>query len=151
LALARGQEVKISQLFEGFSYFIDALLTYLLMCLFILLWLLLLIIPGIVATYSYSMAFYIETFAKLYKTSNYVIPHVPFRVAKAGIQYHQGFPRFPRIKYGAGLVKPGMTNKGVLQRSHIIGNYTRAVGFAFIIMNVSSACHFQCFRKEQSL
>jgi uncharacterized membrane protein len=100
LALARGQEVKISQLFEGFSYFIDALLTYLLMCLFIFLWLLLLIIPGIMATYSYSMAFYIETFVKLYKTSNYVIPHVPFRVAKAGIQYYQGFPRFPRIKYG---------------------------------------------------
>jgi uncharacterized membrane protein len=58
LALARGQEVKISQLFEGFSYFIDALLTYLLMCLFIFLWLLLLIIPGIMATYSYFMAFY---------------------------------------------------------------------------------------------
>jgi uncharacterized membrane protein len=59
LALARGQEVKTSQLFEGFSYFTDALLTYLLMCLFILLWLLLLIIPGIMAAYSYSMTFYI--------------------------------------------------------------------------------------------
>jgi len=29
--------------------------------------------------------------------------------AKAGIQYYQIFPRFPRIKYGAGSVKPGMT------------------------------------------
>ena len=28
--------------------------------------------------------------------------------AKAGIQKNTGFPR---IKYGAGLVKPGMTNK----------------------------------------
>lgn len=59
LALARGENVKTSQLFEGFSYFTDALLTYLLMCLFIFLWLLLLIIPGIVAAFSYSMAFYI--------------------------------------------------------------------------------------------
>jgi len=59
LALARGEDVKTGQLFEGFSYFIDALLTYLLMCLFIFLWLLLLIIPGILAAFSYSMAFYI--------------------------------------------------------------------------------------------
>ena len=30
--------------------------------------------------------------------------------AKAGIQYYQVFPRFPSIEYGAGSVKPGMTN-----------------------------------------
>jgi len=30
--------------------------------------------------------------------------------AKAGIQLRN--TGFPRIKYGAGLVKPGMTNKG---------------------------------------
>jgi bifunctional UDP-N-acetylglucosamine pyrophosphorylase/glucosamine-1-phosphate N-acetyltransferase len=53
----------------------------------------------------------IEIFAKLHKTSNFVIP------AKAGIQYYQIFPRFPRIKYGAGSVKLGMTSKGVMQRS----------------------------------
>jgi len=50
-----------------------------------------------------------ESFAKLYKTSSYVIP------VRAGIQYYQVFPGFPRIGYGAGLVKPGMTNRGVLQ------------------------------------
>jgi len=50
-----------------------------------------------------------ESFAKLYKTSSYVIP------ARAVIQYYQVFPGFPRIGYGAGLVKPGMTNRGVLQ------------------------------------
>ena len=59
LALARGQDVKTGQLFEGFSYFTDALLTYLLMCLFIFLWALLLFIPGIVAAFSYSMVFFI--------------------------------------------------------------------------------------------
>ena len=59
LALARDEDVKTGQLFEGFSSFTDALLTYLLICLFILLWLLLLIIPGIMAAYSYSVTFYI--------------------------------------------------------------------------------------------
>ena len=40
----------------------------------------------------------------LYINSEAVIP------AKAGIQIEK--TGFPRIKYGAGLVKPGMTNKG---------------------------------------
>ena len=44
----------------------------------------------------------VETFAKMYKTSNCVIP------AKAGIQYYQVCPRF--------RVKPGMTNRGVMQK-----------------------------------
>jgi hypothetical protein len=39
----------------------------------------------------------------LYIYSEVVIP------AKAGIQLRK--TGFPRIKYGAGLVKPGMTNK----------------------------------------
>jgi hypothetical protein len=55
----------------------------------------------------------IETFAKLHQTINFVIP------AQAVIQHYQIFSRFPRIKYGAGSVKPGMTNKGVTQRSLI--------------------------------
>jgi hypothetical protein len=46
------------------------------------------------------------TFAKLYKTNNFVIP------AKAGIQYYQVFPRF--------RVKPGMTNSGVVRRSQLV-------------------------------
>jgi len=50
-----------------------------------------------------SESIYIKTFAKLHKTSTYVIP------AKAGIQFYQILPRFPRIAYGTGLVKPGMT------------------------------------------
>jgi hypothetical protein len=40
----------------------------------------------------------------LYTNSGAVI------LAKAGIQLRN--TGFPRIKYGAGLVKPGMTNKG---------------------------------------
>jgi len=59
LAIARGEIAQISQIFEGFSTFKTALIAYLLQFLFILLWTLLLIIPGIIAAYSYAMTFYI--------------------------------------------------------------------------------------------
>lgn len=59
LALARDKEANINQLFEGFNKFGLALAAYFLMVLFIILWMLLLIIPGIIAAISYSMTFYI--------------------------------------------------------------------------------------------
>lgn len=59
LSLSRGQEVRLEQLFDGFKYFTSALITYLLMIFYVFLWLLLLIVPGIIAALSYAMAFYI--------------------------------------------------------------------------------------------
>lgn len=59
LHLARNKEASISQIFYGFSDFIRGLVAYLLMCLFILLWSVLLIIPGIIALLSYSQVFFI--------------------------------------------------------------------------------------------
>lgn len=59
LALSRHQEAKFDQLFKGFRRFGIALGTYCLMVLFILLWTLLFIVPGIIAGISYSMTFYI--------------------------------------------------------------------------------------------
>jgi uncharacterized membrane protein len=59
LHIARGQEAKLEQLFEGFKYYGLALGTHLLMVLYIFLWSLLLIVPGIIAALSYSMTFYI--------------------------------------------------------------------------------------------
>ncbi len=59
LAISRNQEARFEQLFKGFNNFGTALLAYLLMVIFTLLWLLLLIIPGIIAAISYSMTFYI--------------------------------------------------------------------------------------------
>lgn len=59
LSLARNKDAKVEQLFEGFNNFVPALSTYLLMILFIVLWALLLIVPGIIAGLSYSMSFYI--------------------------------------------------------------------------------------------
>jgi len=59
LNLSRGREAKLEQLFDGFRLFSKSLVTYLLMLLYILLWSLLLIIPGIIAALSYSMSFYI--------------------------------------------------------------------------------------------
>jgi uncharacterized membrane protein len=59
LALSRNQDARLSQIFEGFNKFGTSLGAYLLMILFIFLWILLLIIPGIIAAISYSQTFYI--------------------------------------------------------------------------------------------
>lgn len=59
LSISRNQEPALEQIFKGFNNFGTSLGAYLLMVLFILLWMLLLIIPGIIAAISYSMTFYI--------------------------------------------------------------------------------------------
>jgi uncharacterized membrane protein len=59
LNVSRDKELKVEQIFQGFKHFSTALVTYLLMVLYIFLWMLLLIIPGIIAALSYSMTFYI--------------------------------------------------------------------------------------------
>jgi uncharacterized membrane protein len=59
LSLSRNEETRVEQLFSGFKYFGNALVTYLIMIVLIFLWLLLLIVPGIIAALSYSMSFYI--------------------------------------------------------------------------------------------
>jgi len=59
LNMIRGRYAGVEQLFQGFNYFVTALGTYLLMVLFVCLWSLLLVIPGIVAAFSYAMTFYI--------------------------------------------------------------------------------------------
>ena len=57
--ISRNQEARLEQIFQGFNTFGTSLGANLLMTLFILLWSLLLIIPGIIAVLSYSMTFYI--------------------------------------------------------------------------------------------
>jgi len=59
LAISRNKEARFEQLFKGFNNFGTALLAYLLMAIFTVLWMLLLIIPGIIAAISYAMTFYI--------------------------------------------------------------------------------------------
>lgn len=59
LRFSRGQDVHFKQIFDGFHYFGESLGTYLLMSLYILLWSLLLIVPGIIRAISYSMTFFI--------------------------------------------------------------------------------------------
>lgn len=59
LALIRSRG-EVGQLFVGFKQFGPALGTYLLMVLYILLWTLLLIIPGIIMSYAYMMAFFVR-------------------------------------------------------------------------------------------
>ena len=59
LQFIRQKEVDFNTIFEGFNDFARALGGYLLMVVFIFLWSLLLIIPGIIAALSYSQVFYI--------------------------------------------------------------------------------------------
>ncbi len=59
LSLSRNQDAKLTQIFEGFQKFGVAFAAYILQLIFVLLWMILLIIPGIIAAISYSQTFYI--------------------------------------------------------------------------------------------
>lgn len=59
LNLAKQIKPQFSDTFEGFDYFGKSLVLYIIMQVFISLWSLLLIIPGIIKTLSYSMAMFI--------------------------------------------------------------------------------------------
>lgn len=59
LNIARDKKLEIKQVFSGFDIFGTALATYLLSIIFTILWTLLLIIPGIIAAFSYSQIFFI--------------------------------------------------------------------------------------------
>ncbi|MFA6617439.1 MAG: DUF975 family protein [Candidatus Neomarinimicrobiota bacterium] len=59
LSISRGKEARFGQLFHGFDHFGPSLVTYLLVALYTFLWTLLLIVPGIIASFSYSMSLYI--------------------------------------------------------------------------------------------
>lgn len=54
-----GNEYKVNQLLEGFYDYKRILLTFLLVGVYTLLWMLLFVIPGIIKSYSYSMTAYI--------------------------------------------------------------------------------------------
>jgi uncharacterized membrane protein len=59
LCVVRQGNLDIKMMFDGFNNFVNALILYIINNVFIALWSLLLVIPGIVKAYSYSMSFYI--------------------------------------------------------------------------------------------
>ena len=59
LNMSHGKEARLEQIFLGFNNFSNAFITYLLVVIYVLLWTLLLIVPGIIAALGYSMSFYI--------------------------------------------------------------------------------------------
>ena len=59
LQVLRGKEAYADMVFSGFGSFLHALLLHLFRCVFIVLWSLLLLIPGIIAMYRYSLAFFL--------------------------------------------------------------------------------------------
>lgn len=61
LRLSRNRDVKIEDVFDSFSEdFLQSFLLYLMTGIFTFLWSLLFVIPGIVKSYAYSMAFYVK-------------------------------------------------------------------------------------------
>ncbi|MBI4976094.1 MAG: DUF975 family protein [Spirochaetes bacterium] len=59
IKLSRKEPVRFEEMFIGFNLFGKTLAAYLMMVLYVVLWSLLLIIPGIIAALGYSMTFYI--------------------------------------------------------------------------------------------
>lgn len=59
LSISRNQNAELNQIFKGFENFGTALAANLLMGIFTLLWMLLLIVPGVIALLSYSMTLFI--------------------------------------------------------------------------------------------
>jgi len=59
LNLASGKKAEYSQILDGFKNFAQSLVAFLLVSIFTFLWMLLFIIPGIVASLAYSQTFYI--------------------------------------------------------------------------------------------
>ena len=59
LSVSRGQEASFGHLFDAFGNFLRLLLLVVLVSVFVFLWSLLLVVPGIIAAYRYSMAFFI--------------------------------------------------------------------------------------------
>ena len=59
LSIVRKQEVKVGLIFTGFNEFWKCFAANFMIMLFVFLWSLLLIIPGILAAYSYAMTFFI--------------------------------------------------------------------------------------------
>ncbi len=59
LGLARGEKVDYGTMFDGFKDYMRIFLTTLLTTIYAVLWTLLLIVPGVIKSYSYSMTSYI--------------------------------------------------------------------------------------------
>ncbi len=59
IQMIRNRKSELGNVFSGFGYFFKTLGLYLFMSLFVFLWTMLLIVPGIIASIRYSQAFYI--------------------------------------------------------------------------------------------
>lgn len=59
MKVIKDEVLDVSNVFDGFKNFTSSFLLFLLNSIFVALWSLLFVIPGIIATYSYSMSFYI--------------------------------------------------------------------------------------------
>lgn len=59
ISFLRSRDINVGYLFNGFEYYLKCLGLFIMISIFTFLWLLLLIVPGIIAGYRYSQAFFI--------------------------------------------------------------------------------------------
>ncbi|MGM0443221.1 MAG: DUF975 family protein [Fibrobacterota bacterium] len=59
LSLSRQRERSMNDLFYGFGFYLKAVVTQVVVSIFIMLWTMLLIIPGIIKSYAYAMTFFV--------------------------------------------------------------------------------------------
>jgi uncharacterized membrane protein len=59
IAISKGEKAEISTLFDGFKHFGNAMILGILHMLYLILWTMLFIIPGIIKRYSYAMCYFI--------------------------------------------------------------------------------------------
>ena len=108
----------MNQLFKGFEQTLTSILAYLLMLLFILLWALLLIIPGIAAAFSYTMTYYI------------IADH-------PGIRARDAIARSKAMMYGRRIKLMGLYFRFI--GWFLLGIVTFGVGFVFVLPYLSAA------------
>jgi uncharacterized membrane protein len=131
LSVSRNQDISFDKLFKGFDNFGTAFLAYLLQVVFVILWSLLLIVPGIIAAISYSMTFFI-------------IADNPGIGANEAIDKSKAMMQGYKMKYF--LLALGFIGWGILCI------LTLGIGFLWLIpyMNISYAKFYEDLKGELS-
>jgi uncharacterized membrane protein len=130
LKRVRGQEIAIKNIFDGFNRFGSAFLLSLFTGLFVMLWTLLLIVPGIIKAFGYSMGFYI-------------------------LHDNPGMSTFEALKKSQIMMKGHKADLFFLELSFIgwilLGLLTLGIGWLWVYpyMSLSIANFYENLKKEQ--
>lgn len=132
LNLSKGKNPSVNHVFSGMSQLWEAFVINIVMCVFIFLWSLLLIIPGIVKAFSYSMSYYI-------------------------LAENPGMSGLESLKQSQKMMKGYKFEYFILHLSffwwHILGTITMGLGYIYITPYISATCanFYNKIKNEQKL